>query len=423
MLGRNAHTGVADGKVAAVVVHPPAHLERALGRGALRGVVDEVRECRVDLRLVADQLRVGLDLHPDIARVHRPGHGVLAQQREQSRHVDRLPAERLSGLLEPRELEEVPDDARHALGLAAHLRDRPLEIRVERGIVAESLEIARDHGERGAQLVRGVGDEVAPHRLEPHLARHVAYQQQQLPVSVRDHLQRQVRVRGGRLPDHHRVGEVLPRQVARELGLPQQVLDPHAEVAGAPQIQQPRRHAVEPYDLALRVEDDDAVRERRGRALQLAHELHETLLVEALAAMQPHDLGNDLAPHAAGVGRIGVAAVAQPPLESKKVHEHPHKMQRERPRQSDPGVAEEPPDAAADHHGAEQPHRREPPRLRRRLHGAYSVRAEKRYPEPRTVCTKRSYPKSSSALRRRRMCTSMVRSSTYTLPPQMRSSS
>src|SRR5881398_2036656 len=185
VLGRNAHTGVADGEVAAVVVHPPAHLERALGRGVLRGVVDEVRERRVDLRLVADQLRVGLDLHPDIARVHRPGHGVLAQQREQRRHVDRLPAERLSGLLEPRELEEVPDDARHALGLAAHLRDRRLKIRVERGIVAESLEIARDHGERGAQLVRGVGDEVAPYRLEPHLARHVAYQQQQLPVSVR----------------------------------------------------------------------------------------------------------------------------------------------------------------------------------------------------------------------------------------------
>src|SRR2546421_7038086 len=34
-----------------------SHLERALGRGVLRGVVDEVRECRVDLRLVADQLR------------------------------------------------------------------------------------------------------------------------------------------------------------------------------------------------------------------------------------------------------------------------------------------------------------------------------------------------------------------------------
>ena len=39
-------------------------------------------------------------------------------------------------------------------------------------------------------------------------------------------------------------------------------------------------------------------------------------------------------------------------------------------------------------------------------------RAEKRYPVPRTVCTIRSWPLCSSALRRRRIWTSTVRSST-----------
>ena len=38
--------------------------------------------------------------------------------------------------------------------------------------------------------------------------------------------------------------------------------------------------------------------------------------------------------------------------------------------------------------------------------------AENRYPDPRTVCTMPSSPLGSSVLRRRRMCTSTVRSST-----------
>src|SRR6185312_7849248 len=57
--------------------------------------------------------------------------------------------------------------------------------------------------------------------------------------------------------------------------------------------------------------------------------------------------------------------------------------------------------------------RREPPRARAiRVHGE----VENRWPVPRTVWISPSSPNDSSVLRRRRMCTSTVRSSTYTLP-------
>ena len=95
-------------------------------------------------------------------------------------------------------------------------------------------------------------------------------------------------------------------------------------------------HAVEPDDLALRVEDHHAIGQRRCRALQLAHELHEALLVEALAPVQAHDLRDDLAPHAADVGRIGEAAVAHPPLQAKQLGEHPAEVHSERARESRP---------------------------------------------------------------------------------------
>src|SRR5579864_8903694 len=107
------------------------------------------------------------------------------------------------------------------------------------------------------------------------ICRDIAHQQQQLPLAIRRDLQRQVAVLRVRRTNDHGVGVVLAGEIPDELRLAQQVLDA--------QLQQPRRHRVEPDYLTLRVENHDTVRERGGRALQLAHELHEALLVEALA--------------------------------------------------------------------------------------------------------------------------------------------
>src|SRR5205085_1727246 len=135
---------------------------------------------------------------------------------------------------------------------------------------------------------------------------------------------------------------------------------------------QPRRHQIEPDELALGVENHDPVRQRGRGVLQLAHELHEALLVEAFAPVQAHDLGNDLAPHAADIGRVRVAAVAQPPLQAEKVGELPAEVQSERAAEPAPGAAEQPAGTEADQHRAEQSARREPPCLRRGLHASVS---------------------------------------------------
>src|ERR1700736_5305620 len=58
VLGRNAHPGVAHREMPAVLIHPPPHLERAFGRGVLGGVVDQVGKRRVDLGLIAHEVRV-----------------------------------------------------------------------------------------------------------------------------------------------------------------------------------------------------------------------------------------------------------------------------------------------------------------------------------------------------------------------------
>src|ERR1700683_3245061 len=275
----------------------------------------------------------------------------------------------------------------------------------------------------------GVGDEVTAHRLQAHLARHIADEQQQLAVTVGRDLQRQIRVLAAHRTDNDRRGVVGACEVTHERRLAQQILNAHAEVPGAAQVQQACPHTVEPHDFALRVENDDAVGQGRRGALQLAHQLHEALFVKALAAVQADNLRDDLTPDSADVGRVGVVTVAQPPFQAKQVRQHPRQVQRERARESLPGAPHQPANTGADEYRPEQPTRREPPYLCRGLHVtdslrlSHTVRPEKRYPEPRTVCTKRSYPNSSSALRTRRMCTSMVRSSTYTLPPQMRSRS
>src|SRR5580704_6052709 len=165
VLARDAHARVTHGEVPALLVDPPAHLHRPFSGGVLGGVVDEVGERRMDLGLIAPQLRRGVDAHAHLVRMHRPRQYILAQQREQRDDVDGFPALDLIGLLQPRQREQVTDDGRHALGLAPHLRQRSLQIGIEHRVLSESLEVAGNHRQWRAQLVRGVGDEVATHGL------------------------------------------------------------------------------------------------------------------------------------------------------------------------------------------------------------------------------------------------------------------
>ena len=60
----------------------------------------------------------------DLARMRRPRQHVLAQHRRHRRDIDGRSLDGRVVGLEARQLEQVFDDARHAIGLAAHLGDR-----------------------------------------------------------------------------------------------------------------------------------------------------------------------------------------------------------------------------------------------------------------------------------------------------------
>ena len=113
-------------------------------------------------------------------------------------------------------------------------------------LVRELVEVAGDHGERRAQFVRGIGDEVLAHLLEPHLARHVAHQHQEL-LARRDHEQREPGV-ASLYVDDDAVAAGLG-EVGRELRVADQVRDRDADVDLAPESEEFRGRAVEPADL------------------------------------------------------------------------------------------------------------------------------------------------------------------------------
>src|SRR6185312_786229 len=77
VLGRYADAGVGYGEMATVLIHPPAHLDGTFRRGVFGGVVDQVGEGGVDLRLLADERRgVGIDSQPHFPRVRGAGEHV-----------------------------------------------------------------------------------------------------------------------------------------------------------------------------------------------------------------------------------------------------------------------------------------------------------------------------------------------------------
>ena len=95
---------------------------------------------------------------------------------------------------------------------------------------AEVLQVARDHRQRRAQLVGGVGDEVLAHLLEAHLARDFAQHQQALVLAIGDELKGDVPL-GGRIDAHDERKRMLAAaQVAHEIRMTHEVVDPQAQV-------------------------------------------------------------------------------------------------------------------------------------------------------------------------------------------------
>ena len=275
------------------------------------------------MRFAGDSIKTSTCRGCDGAREH-----VLAQHRGHGRHVDGHSLDGCVVGFEARQLEQVLDDARHAIGLTAHLGDRFREL-AELRIDAEVLEVPRDHGEWRTQFVRSIRDEILAHLLEAHLARDVTQHQQALVLAIRDELERDVPF-GRRIDAHDQRQRMLAAaQVTHEIRMAHEVVDAQAQIRAPRQIEQLSGLAIEPDDFALRIEHHDAVGHRRGRTAQFAEQPRESFLVETFATMQAHHLRNHVAPQSHGIGRIGDAAMLQPEMQRAKLPEIPGEIDRE----------------------------------------------------------------------------------------------
>jgi hypothetical protein len=190
---------------------------------------------------------------------------------------------------------------------------------------------------------------------------------------VRHELQREIQVGLDRRTDDERHREVIAVQIAHELGRADQVIDPQADVDRTPQPEQACGLTVEPEDLVLVAQDDDAVGKRCRGTPQLAEELHEALLVKLLAPVQAHHLSDDVAPDPADGGRVELRAQPEPAVQAIEIMQLPAEVQTGGEQDPEPQGRDEEAETqtcqqdARETRERKRPHRRHGPESRLRL--------------------------------------------------------
>ena len=127
------------------------------------GVLDEVPQDVVDLRGIDIGVgRVGVDVH-DEADVPGLGHRrqVVHHVVDQHRHVGGQALERFLAGIEQRQAQEVGDQPFHAGHVPLDHFHEAVALGVV-GVVRQGIGVAADGGERRAQFVRDIGDEITP---------------------------------------------------------------------------------------------------------------------------------------------------------------------------------------------------------------------------------------------------------------------
>ena len=133
-----------------------------VGRRVADRVVEQVGEHLLQPLRVAGGLeadRVDLDPQPHLAVAE---HALARRAVEQLVHAEALGGDRQRPRLEPREVEQLLDEAAEAL----RLRERGLDRVRVLDAVGEVLQHRLQRADRRAQLVRDVGDEIAAHPLD-----------------------------------------------------------------------------------------------------------------------------------------------------------------------------------------------------------------------------------------------------------------
>ena len=250
----DADTGVDDAEFAAVGAHPPSERNTtAIGRVAYR-VAHEVAERARELVAAADHVGriadVERDLVPAVGERLRVGRYL-----QQQRHDRELRFVRHAVLaLQRRKREKIVDQPLHISRLLGHEREIALPLPLLEPHVGECLQEAGQHGERRLELVRNVGDEVAPHARHGLEPRDVAAHQKLLLDAERHDLDGECGAGLSLRFDNDRLAEITPDEVLDEGGLPDEVDDWRAGILTKVHAEMRLRAPVGPLDAIGGVE-------------------------------------------------------------------------------------------------------------------------------------------------------------------------
>jgi len=340
VLPPDADARVGDRELAATArLQPPPHRHRASVRRVAQGVADQVPDGAVQLGLGAADAGRRAGLHRDDVAALVERAGVAADTLEQPADVDPGVDARPAGALDLRERERVGDQAQHALPLLAHQRVDAGALGGVHLDVAQRLDEAHQHRERAAQLVRHVGDELAPHRLVAFALGDVLRQQQLHPVAVRAQLHRQRAA--ARHGDHDRLAVLTGAHHRHERRCTHEIGDRLLEVALRVEAEVLGRHAVHPLDAVGRIEQQHAV----GRRFDRRQELRDAVLLgrrHRLARLQGAvdaiaELGQRAGVHGRGAGGVG-----DQPARQRTHAQRVEEQQRDRQRGQTDGRAVDP---------------------------------------------------------------------------------
>ena len=304
VLGLDADAAVLDRKRRAGFRSAPDQPDfTAVGRVA-DGVGYQVTQRAGDFAFGAEEIPAALCVQADAVAAAGERFRVGTQADEDRFHRDLQVPRGLGRGFECGERQQVVDDALHAarlIGHHAHVVARPVRIQFQ---FPHGFEKAADYGERRSQLVRHVGDEVAPHGFQSFRLGYVAREQQLLRIVVGNDLNRK---RKGRAPAGFQpdgAGVIALRQVFHELGLPDQVRYrlPHVRVGVDAETR--LGLAVAPDDPVVAIQDHHAVGQRAPRLRVADHQARQTLALLRKMPLAPMQQGESVVPDTARLGHL-----------------------------------------------------------------------------------------------------------------------
>ena len=323
MLTRDADAAVAHFQLAAAIgVRQPGDGDAPAGGRVAHRVVDQIGHRAVQLGLQAGQLdtacrQVGQQQRVAVGRqAAAVGDHPLQQRAQRQPAVGR----RARAAFQLGQGQQVVHQHLHAVCLLLHQLEHAGALDLGQRQAGHGLDEPGQHGQRGADLVRDIGDEITPHRLGPQALGDVLADQQFLAVAVAAHDDLQVALAARRREVDRIAGHAF-LQVGHKRRHAHQVGDRLLQVALGVEPQVVGSDRAAPDNLVAGVEQQHAV----GRGFDGRQKFAQAPLLGdqglVARAQGPLDAVSQLAPQA-GVARPVVLLRAPKPAQQARRVQH-----------------------------------------------------------------------------------------------------